>query len=52
MYKKLEILNKVGWWIVKKTCKHESKRLISFDHLERLYHQQCNMCCKEIWEED
>jgi len=44
--------NKLGWWIVKQTCKHESKRLISFYHSERLSHQQCNICGEEIWEVD
>jgi len=47
---KRSFLNKVGWWLVKKTCKHESVRLISFDHCESLYHQQCNICGEEIWE--
>lgn len=44
--------NKVGWWIVTRTCKHESKKLISYDHCERLSHQQCNICGEELWEVD
>lgn len=46
------IFNKLGWWIVKRTCKHESKKLISFDHCERLRHSQCNICGEEIWEDE
>jgi len=46
---KCSFWNKVGWWLVKQTCNHESKRLISFDHCERLRHQQCNICGEEFW---
>ena len=46
---KTTFLNKIGWFIVKRTCKHESTRTIFIDHCDGFSHEQCNICGKELW---
>lgn len=43
-------LNRIGWWLVKRTCKHESKTLISYDHTEQIGRYKCKICSEEIYE--
>lgn len=43
-------LNKIGWKIVRKTCRHEEKQKVFDDYTERCTLFSCKDCRSEIYE--
>lgn len=43
-------LSKLGWKLVKKTCRHEEKQTVFIDYADRCTHYWCEDCRSDIYE--
>lgn len=45
-----KLLNKIGWCLIKKTCRHEWKEHVFTDWQERCYIYECPDCKQDIYQ--
>lgn len=43
------LFSKIGWYLIRKTCKHEEKEIVFEDHSDRYTQYRCNECKSDIY---